>query len=47
MSLLKVLLKQICGQIKKGVHLNLTVGLIRLIKLYLEVLSQTDIEEFH
>jgi hypothetical protein len=34
------------NQIKKGMHFNLIVGLIRFIKFYLEVLSQTDIEEF-
>jgi hypothetical protein len=33
------------SQIKKGMHFNLIVGLRRLIKFYLEVLSQTVIEE--
>jgi hypothetical protein len=40
-------LKKKYRQIKKGMHLNSIVSLIRLIKFYLEVLSQTDIEKCH
>ena len=37
----------IYSEMKKGMHANSIVSLIRLSKFDLEVLSQTDIEEFH